>query len=194
MSSDPEIRRWRKRERERLVALRLAASPDERRQWSLAIESRLAPLLRSLPGAVIGLYWPIKGEFDPLPLAGDLAAGGRSVALPAVVDRHQPLEYRAWQQGAEMESGMHGIPAPRHRVVLRPDIVLVPLVGFDEANYRLGYGGGYFDRTIAHLAPQPVTIGVGFETARLPTILPQPHDLALDFVITEKRLRARPSP
>ena len=92
-----------------------------------------------------------------------------------------------------MERGAHGIAEPRERDLVRPEILLVPLVGFDEACHRLGYGGGYFDRTLAALTPPPVTIGIGFELGRLATIGPQAHDIALDFIVTEARLReARP--
>lgn len=187
MDDEHDIRLWRRRERDRLIALRLAAAPEQRRRWSEAIEQRLARRLESLPGATIGAYWPVKGEFDPLPLAARLIAQGRTVALPAVVDRRGPLEYRVWRREAAMETGRHAIPAPKARDVVRPDIILAPLVGFDEARYRLGYGGGYFDRTIAALEPRPIAIGVGFEAARLPTIFPRTHDVALDIIVTEAR-------
>ncbi|HEX7968557.1 MAG TPA: 5-formyltetrahydrofolate cyclo-ligase, partial [Stellaceae bacterium] len=90
-----------------------------------------------------------------------------------------------------MESGAFDIPAPKARQVVRPDILVVPLVGFDAANYRLGYGGGYFDRTLAALDPRPVTVGAGFEASRIATIFPQPHDIALDYIVTEAQLRQK---
>jgi 5-formyltetrahydrofolate cyclo-ligase len=195
MASTAEAEQWRRSERARLIALRLALAPEERRRSSAAIEERLIALLQLLPGRTVGLYWPVKGEFDPRPLAQRLIGEGRAAALPAVIAAGAPLEYRRWQEGATMERGSHGIAEPRERELVRPDIVLVPLVGFDEACHRLGYGGGYFDRTLAALAPRPVTIGVGFEAGRLATIGPQAHDVSLDFVVTEARLReARPIP
>lgn len=180
-----DIKLWRRNERERLVATRLAASPDLHRRWSREVERRLSSLLRDMAGQTIGLYWPLKGEFDPRPLADGLAAQGRRIALPAITDKGKILEYRLWQPGAEIENGAYGIPAPKARQVVLPDILLVPLLGFDRANYRLGYGGGYFDRTLAALAPQPTTIGVGFETARLATVFPQAHDIAMGLIVTE---------
>jgi 5-formyltetrahydrofolate cyclo-ligase len=177
--------------RRRLIAERLALAPEMRARLAAALAERLAALLARLPGDTIGAYWPIKGEFDPLPLIGRLAEAGRIVALPAAVAADAPLEYRVWQPGDAMEQGRHGIPEPRRRRLVRPDILLIPLVGFDEACHRLGYGGGYFDRTLAALAPRPLSIGVGFEAALLPTIDPGAHDVALDFIVTDARLRER---
>ncbi|MGO8916123.1 MAG: 5-formyltetrahydrofolate cyclo-ligase [Stellaceae bacterium] len=192
MSSEREIGLWRRAERKRLMALRLAVPPEQRRHQDAAIERRLEALLDTLPGRSIGVYWPVKGEFDPLPLAERLLAHTRTVALPAVVDRQGPLEYRLWRKGTEMEPGPHDIPAPKSREIVRPEILIVPLVGFDAANYRLGYGGGYFDRTLAAASPRPTTLGVGLEAALLATIFPQPHDVALDFIVTEAALREKP--
>ena len=186
---DPTL--WRRQERDRLIAARTAIGAQLRHSWSAEIARRLSALLDRLPGRVVGLYWPHKAEFDPRPLADNLIAQGRSVALPAIVDRRGPLEYRAWQSDAEMENGTFGIPAPKARQVLRPDTLVVPLVGFDAANYRLGYGGGYFDRTLAALDPRPVAIGVGFEASRIATIFPQPHDIALDYIVTEAQLQRK---
>jgi 5-formyltetrahydrofolate cyclo-ligase len=180
---------WRRGERRRLIALRLALAPAERQRCAAAIEQNLAELLAKLSGATIGFYWPIKGEFDPLPLAERFGREGRIIALPAAIAPAAALEYRAWRPGDAMEPGRHSIPEPRERRLVQPDILVVPLVGFDEERHRLGYGGGYFDRTLAALSPRPITVGVGYEAALLPTIYPQPHDVALDVVVTEARLR-----
>jgi 5-formyltetrahydrofolate cyclo-ligase len=189
MAEVSEREGWRRGERRRLIALRLALPPEERQRCAAAIEQNLAGLLAKLSGGTLGFYWPIKGEFDPLPLAGRLGKEGRSNALPAAIAPSAALEYRAWRPGDAMEPGRHGILEPRERRLVQPDILVVPLVGFDHARHRLGYGGGYFDRTLAALSPRPVTIGVGYEAALLPTIYPQPHDVALDFIVTEARLR-----
>jgi 5,10-methenyltetrahydrofolate synthetase len=189
MAEDGERERWRRGERRRLLASRLALAPEERQRCSAIIEERLERLLAQLPGITIGLYWPIKGEIDPLPLARRLGDTSRVLALPAAPAPGAALEYRAWRPGDPMTEARHGIPEPRERKIVQPDILVVPVVGFDEARYRLGYGGGYFDRTLAALAPRPVTIGVGLEQAGLATIYPQPHDIALDFIVTETRLR-----
>jgi 5-formyltetrahydrofolate cyclo-ligase len=189
MESDGDIRLWRRQQRERLIAARLAVDTERHGRWSKAIERRLAALLDTLPGRVIGFYWPHQGEFDARPLADRLIKQGRSVALPAIVKRRGPLEFRAWRPDAEMETGTYGIPVPKCRHVLVPDILVVPLLGFDARNYRLGYGGGYFDRTLAALVPRPVAVGVGFELSRLASIFPQPYDVAMDFIVTEAELR-----
>lgn len=189
MAQVSERESWRRSERQRLIALRLALAPEERQRCAAAIEKNLAELLAKLSGTTIGFYWPIKGEFDPVPLAERCGREGRIIALPAAIAPGAALEYRAWRLGDAMEPGRHSIPEPRERRLVQPDILVVPLVGFDEERHRLGYGGGYFDRTLAALSPRPVTIGVGYEAAVLPTIYPQPHDVALDFIATEARVR-----
>lgn len=194
MRSEHEVRLWRRGERARLVAARLAASPQTRREQGAAIDARLAALIATLAGRILGIYWPHKAEFDPRPLAEQLSAQGWTSALPAVVGRNGPLEYRRWQPGMEMEVGVYDIPVPRARQVVRPDIVLAPLVGFDAANHRLGYGGGYFDRTLAALAPRPVAIGIGVESALLASVFPRAHDVPMDFIVTEAQLRRRVAP
>jgi 5-formyltetrahydrofolate cyclo-ligase len=189
----PEIKAWRRAERERLLALRMGAPPQERRRWGEAIAANLATLLAERPGILLGIYWPFRAEFDPRPLLPALFAAGSRVALPAVVDKKGPLEYRAWAPGESLVDGVWNIPVPEKRDIVRPHAVLAPLVGFDEECYRLGYGGGYFDRTLAALAPRPMAIGVGFELSRLETIHPQPHDMPMDAIVTEAGLRRRQS-
>jgi 5-formyltetrahydrofolate cyclo-ligase len=185
------LKLWRRAERERLLALRIAVPPVRRRVWGQAIEERLRTLFIERGFLRLGVYWPFRAEFDPRPLVDRLLAAGAAVALPAVVDRKGPLEYRTWRPGEPLVSGVWDIPVPEKREVVVPDAVLAPLVGFDEACYRLGYGGGYFDRTLAALAPKPLAIGVGFELSRIATIHPQPFDMPMDFVVTEAALRRR---
>lgn len=189
----PALKAWRRAERERLLALRAAAPPDLRRQWGEAIAASLAAILAERPGIVLGIYWPFRAEFDPRPLLPALFAQGSRAALPAVVDKKGPLEYRAWAPGESLVDGVWNIPVPEKREILVPQAVLAPLVGFDGACYRLGYGGGYFDRTLAALAPRPLAIGVGFELSRLETIHPQPHDMPMDAVVTEAGILRRQS-
>ena len=101
------------------------------------------------------------------------------------MDSNSPLEFREWTPHSEMIEDRYGIHIPARRDVLRPDAILMPLNGFDGAGYRLGYGGGYFDRSLAGMNPRPLAIGVGFELARLDSIRPQAHDLPMDFIVTE---------
>jgi 5-formyltetrahydrofolate cyclo-ligase len=186
-----ELRAWRRSERQRLLALRLGAPPNERRPWGKVIEARLRSLLACRPGAIVGVYWPFQGEFDPRPLIGWLIADGGTVALPAVVDKKGPLEYRSWKPGEPLVNGVWDIPVPANRDIVIPTAVLAPLVGFDRECYRLGYGGGYFDRTLAALSPRPLAIGVGFELSQIATIFPQSFDVPMDIVVTEARIRYR---
>ena len=170
----------------------MAVPPPERREWAGLIETRLRELLAERPGP-LGVYWPFRAEFDPRPLIDWIIAAGRTVALPVVVDKKGPLEFRAWRPGEKLVDGVWGIPVPERRERITPTIVLAPLVGFDEACYRLGYGGGYFDRTLAALSPRAIAIGVGFEAQRLETIHPQSFDVPMDFIVTETAVRRRPS-
>jgi 5-formyltetrahydrofolate cyclo-ligase len=178
------VRRWRRGERERLLAWRQALSPADRRRCGVPIEDQLRRLIAERPG-VLGVYWPFRAEFDPRPLVDWMVAQGRIVALPVVVDRKGPLEYRAWRPGEPLIDGVWHIPVPEKREVVTPAIVLAPLVGFDRALYRLGYGGGYFDRTLAALTPRPLAIGVGFAAQAIATIHPQPFDVPMDVIVTE---------
>lgn len=182
-----EVRPWRREQRAKLIAYR-SGLPREQRD---AVRDRVVPLLRQIPGlteATIGFYFPFKGEIDLRPLLRELVAGGARAALPAVVEKAKPVEFRAWYPGVTMERGIWDIPVPAPGNPVRPTLLLVPLVGFDAAGYRLGHGGGYYDRTLAVLAPKPLCIGVGYEATRLDTIHPQPHDIPMDAIATEAGL------
>lgn len=185
-----EVKRWRRTERERLIALRQALSAEQRRRLGMRIEAELRGLIADRPG-ILGVYWPFRAEFDPRGLIEWAVAAGRGVALPVVVDRRGPLEYRAWRPGEKLVDGVWNIPVPEKREIVAPAAVLAPLVGFDRACYRLGYGGGYFDRTLAALSPRPLAIGVGFAVQELETIHPQPFDVPMDLIVTEAGVRRR---
>lgn len=186
-----EVKAWRRSERQRLLALRTGTPPAERRRLGSEVEARLRELLIERPGVTLGVYWPFQAEFDPRPLIDWLIAQGSAVALPAVIDKKGPLEYRAWRPGEMLVDGVWNIPIPEKREIVNPQAVLAPLVGFDRQCYRLGYGGGYFDRTLAALTPRPLAIGVGFELSQIETIHPQPFDIPMDIVVTEAETRRR---
>lgn len=141
-----------------------------------------------LSGRILSLYWPIRSEPDLRGLAGPLSALGLRLALPVVDQPGCPLIFRAWAPGDSMVRGHWNIPVPARDDRVQPDIALAPLVGWDADGFRLGYGGGYFDRTLAR-SPRPLAIDVGPEAARLATIFPQPHDIRLDAIVTEAGLR-----
>jgi 5-formyltetrahydrofolate cyclo-ligase len=185
-----ELKLWRRAERERLIGARMAVPAAIRRGWGAAITSALEEIVPRHPG-ILGVYWPFRAEFDPRPLIEALDGEGRRVALPVVIDRKGPLEYRAWRPGEALVSGVWDIPIPEKRAVVLPAMVLAPLVGFDRAGYRLGYGGGYFDRTLAALQPRPRAIGVGFAFQAIDTIYPQSFDIPMDLIVTEAGVRPR---
>ncbi len=178
-----DVMRWRKVERERLIALRVALSPERRAAQASAIARELDRILPS--GApTVSLYWPIRGEPDLRPWMHTLHARGMRVALPVVIAHGRPLEFREWQPQARLERGVWKIPYPADGALVVPDVAIAPLVGFDRACYRLGYGGGFFDRTLASLEPRALAIGVGYPETELPTIFPQPFDVPMDWIVT----------
>lgn len=178
-----DVAAWRRARRAELRARREAISDADRRLWSAAIAANLGRLLGERAPCLLGIYWPIAGEFDAREFAAALLGFGWRLALP-VTKKGEALEYRQWTPGAALIAGLWNIPVPRDGAVVAPDIVLAPLVGFDAKKFRLGNGGGYFDRTLA-LDPRPQAIGVGFEQGRLATIHPQPFDVPMDAIVTE---------
>ncbi len=136
-------------------------------------------------GTTVAICWPHRNEYDARPFAETLRSAGATIAMPVVVAPQAPLIFRAWTANTEMARGTPGIPYPASGAAIRPDVILLPVVGFDAQGYRLGYGGGYFDRTLATLNPRPLVIGTAYEISRIATVHPQPHDIPMDWVITE---------
>jgi 5-formyltetrahydrofolate cyclo-ligase len=184
-----EVRLWRKAKRLALIAQRVALSPAERAAASDRITARLNAALANTTARLIGFYWPFKGEYDPRPLVRGLHNRGVALALPVVIAKAQPLMFRPWSPGVAMTHGVWNIPIPAEGEPVQPDLLLVPLVGFDGAQYRLGYGGGFYDRTLAAMASRPRTIAIGFAGARLRTIHPQSHDIPMDQIVTDDTSR-----
>ena len=145
------------------------------------------------PDAVIGAYWPIKGEFDPLPALHRWKEDGelldepqmRRIALPVVDKLHQTLKFHAWFPGCPMEEDAYGIPKPKETEVVVPTLLFVPCVGYGVGGYRLGYGGGFYDRTLAQLQPKPFTVGLGYACGFVDDLEPEPHDVPLDALLNE---------
>jgi 5-formyltetrahydrofolate cyclo-ligase len=181
-----EIKAWRKAERTRLLAERESLDAATLELWRRRIDFHLS---RSFPGLVtakLAFYWPIRGEYDARPLVQKLRDRGAVTALPVVVAPRQPLAFREWHPGVPLASGPLGIPYPADSEVVIPTAALVPMIGWDEAGYRLGYGSGFFDRTLAGLERKPVAIGVSYELAKLGTIHPQGWDVPMDWIVTER--------
>jgi 5,10-methenyltetrahydrofolate synthetase len=192
MDMDPELlKTWRRAERNRLIAARLALAPELLDSWRHRID---ASLERSFPGLArsrVAFCWPIKNEYDARHLVRTLRERGALTALPVVVGPKQPLAFREWHPGVEMAVGALDIPYPVSSPLVTPDAVLLPMNGWDGQGYRLGYGAGFFDRTLASLPKKPVVIGVSYELARLETIHPQPWDIPADYVVTERGVYRR---
>lgn len=180
-----DVARWRKAERQRLLAARAALPVATRQAAAEVIARRLDQILGDISGKVISAWWPIRAELNLRPWLATLAARGAVAALPLVVEKAASLRFRAWTPGARMERGFWNIPVPAEGGWLIPDIALAPVVGHDLLGYRLGYGGGYFDRTLAQLGPACMPIGIGLSSSLIDTIFPQPHDIRMQRIVTE---------
>lgn len=138
--------------------------------------------------AILGVYSSMRGEIDIHDVAQQHDAQGGLLALPVVVEKSSPVEFWRWRPGMPMTRGLWNIAIPAHRECVVPDALIVPLLGFDPALFRLGYGGGYYDRTLAQISPRPYCIGLGFQSGMLPTIYPQKHDIPMDRIVTDEHL------
>ncbi len=154
-------------------------------RWGSTIDSHLEQLLADVSGQVIAFCWPYQAEYDARSVILHFLGQGARAALPVVVAPRQPMVFREWTPETKTIPGVYDIPVPVNSPEVVPNVVLIAVAGFDEHGHRLGYGGGFFDRTLAMIEPRPTAIGVGFELARVPTIYPQWHDIALDYVVTE---------
>ncbi len=179
-----DVARWRKLERERLMRARLDIAADHRAAQTVAIANALSLLIPAVPGAMVSVYWPIKAEPDLRAWMRSMWERGTRIALPVAIALGQPLVFREWRPDARMARGLWNIPYPAEGAEVIPAVVLAPLVGFDQDCFRLGYGGGFFDRTLARFPTKPLVIGVGYPDAMIATIHPQPHDIAMDWIVT----------
>jgi 5-formyltetrahydrofolate cyclo-ligase len=189
-----DVARWRRAERTRLVGLRKGLGQAGRARVSDTIGGHLGRVLAERGverGCVLSGYWPIKGEPDLRPVLAELHRAGVTIALPVVETRAAPLVFRRWTPETRLVLGDWNILVPPPDAgVVTPNIALAPCLGWDDGCYRLGWGGGYFDRTLAVLSPRPLTIGIALTAAHLPTIFPQPHDVPLDLILTEDGVAA----
>lgn len=180
---DPETRRdvarFRKAERARLMAARRALPADQLKTQSNIVTEALAALIPPRCGQTIALYWPIRGELDLRPWMTAAHEQGAQIALPVVVEKDAPVAFHRWEPGCAMTRGVWNIPVPQSAEPLTPDVVIAPLLGIDAAGYRLGNGGGYYDRTLAALPRLPQVIGVGHDFCRMDTIFPMPWDVPM---------------
>ncbi|MFW9595905.1 MAG: 5-formyltetrahydrofolate cyclo-ligase [Macromonas sp.] len=180
--------------RQQLVAERLHL-PD-RLARAEALQRVLRVWLVDRPDVVIGAYWPIKGEFDPLPALFRWQEAGmeadalnarqkRRIGLPVINKIDRTLSFYTWYPGCPMEEDAYGIPKPKDTELIQPTLLFVPCVGYGPGGYRLGYGGGFYDRTLAQLQPRPFTVGLGYTHGFLPDLEPEPHDVPLDAILND---------
>lgn len=171
--------------RTKLVAARQAL-PD-RLERAVQLQSVLRVWLTGRREKAIGAYWPIKGEFDPLPALFRWSEGApdRVIGLPVVDKDKGSLQFHVWYPGCPTELDAYDIPKPKGTEVFQPDMLLLPCVGYGPAGVRLGYGGGFYDRTVLALTPRPVTVGLCYSNGFLPLLRAQPDDLPLDALVTD---------
>ena len=177
--------------RQRLIRERLDL-PD-RLQLSEQLQRVMRFWLVDRQDTVIGAYWPIKGEFDPLPALHRWKEDGelleepqlRRIALPVINKENKTLTFHAWYPGCPMEEDAYGIPKPKDTELVTPTLLFVPCVGYGPGGYRLGYGGGFYDRTLASLEPHPFTVGLGFTHGFVEDLMPDEHDIPLDAILND---------
>ncbi len=196
--------------RQRLVQERLHL-PD-RLERIARLQQVMRMWLMDRQDAVVGAYWPIKGEFDPLPALyrwqEDAVLGSsihtledaavkqnlnllnpsdqqRRIGLPVVNKEHKTLIFYSWYPGCPMETDAYDIPKPKDTAIVVPTLLFVPCVGYAPGGYRLGYGGGFYDRTLATLQPKPFTVGLAYSNALVPDFQPEAHDVPLDAILTD---------
>lgn len=174
---------WRRALRRDMVARRTALDAAGHAALSARVVAHV--LAHFAPPQVAAFCWPIKQEPDVRAVLAAWAGQGVRAALPVVVAENAALAFRAWTADSVLVPDRYGIPMPAAGDWLVPDLILLPLNGFDGAGYRLGYGGGYFDRTLAACTPRPLAVGVGFEINRLASIRPEAHDQRLDWIVTD---------
>ncbi|QAU35953.1 5-formyltetrahydrofolate cyclo-ligase [Janthinobacterium sp. 17J80-10] len=170
--------------RKDLIAQRQASAADERATWDAAIGKHLRHLLERQPAQAIGAFWPMRSEPDLRRLFAEWAAAGVKLALPVVIDPDLPLKFLAWMPGDPLTKDAMGVWVPAGASgEVTPDLLLVPCVGYNRERFRLGYGGGFYDRTLANV-PRPRAIGIAYACARADFTV-EAHDIALDAIVTE---------
>ena len=171
--------------RANLIAAREAMPAADRAMAEAAIGRHLTALLDELAPTTLGFCWPYRAEADLTAVLQIWFAADaqRRLALPVV--EGEQMRFREWQPNSAMALDQFGIPTPQEGAWLSPDLLLIPVNGFDARGYRLGYGGGYFDRALAAWQPRPLCVGVGFEIARVDDLAPQAHDIPMDWIVSE---------
>jgi 5-formyltetrahydrofolate cyclo-ligase len=193
MTVDEDKKAARKKAAERRNAA-FAADPDAGERLARLVIGNAAALGLA-PGVAVSAYWPMREEMDVKPLLRELVRLGCAVALPVVVGKGKPLVFRRWRPGMVLQSGTFGLSEPgADEPEVTPRIVFAPLLAFDRRGNRIGWGAGFYDRTLAGLrARGPVTaVGVAYAAQELADVPADAHDQPLDWIATEREiLRAR---
>jgi 5-formyltetrahydrofolate cyclo-ligase len=178
--------------RKALLARRAAIEPHQKLEWDARIGAQLLAWWAARQDAglhvdsVLGVYWPLRGEPDLQETYAKLADAGVQLALPMVLEKHAPLAFASWTPGEAMVKDSMGVAVPAdQRLLGLPSVIVVPCLGFNEGRFRLGYGGGYYDRTLA-VTPRPTTIGVAYSAQQV-AFDSDLHDIGLDLVLTETK-------
>lgn len=166
----------------------------DRHERAMQLQEVLRVWLTGRSDHDVGTYWPIKGEFDTLPamFRWSEANSKRRIGLPVVNRETHQLRFHVWYPGCEMEADAYGIPKPKDTAAFEPSLLLVPCVGYGPGGVRLGYGGGFFDRTLAALQPRPFTVGLAYSHGHVPWLQADPWDVPLDVVLTEDGVAWQP--
>jgi 5-formyltetrahydrofolate cyclo-ligase len=176
----------KQRLRKELLAARKAMAPEEKAWRDAAIGRHLLDWLEAHPVKSMGVYWPHAGEPDLTPVYPELAARGVTLALPVVVKRDAPLVFYAWRPGEELVKDAHGVMAPVGRdCPVEPESLLLPCVGFNEEGYRLGYGGGYYDRTLAAM-PEAHAVGIAYAAGKV-VFEKDAFDMVMELILSESQ-------
>lgn len=188
--TDPSIEEAKAALRIRARAQRAAIATGSKPDAARAAAGHFLKGIRLAPADIVSAYWPIREELDCRPLLTELMDALQPVCLPVVVGDDQPLDMRLWEQGAPLYPSGFGTLAPSEIAPrVEPDCIVVPLLGFDSRGTRLGYGGGYYDRTLAAMRKRPVLVGFAFSAQELPLVPREAHDVPLDWVVTELGVR-----
>jgi len=192
MDNSDESKALQKKALRKVLVEQRLAMPDRLQRADL-LQRVMRIWLVGRPDAVIGAYWPIKGEFDPLPALHRWKEDGelidqpqpRRIGLPVVNREHKTMSFHAWYPGCPMEEDAYGIPKPKDTELIVPTLLFVPCVGYGPGGYRLGYGGGFYDRMLASLSPRPFTVGLGYGPGFVDDLEPELHDMPLDAILND---------
>jgi len=184
--TDPTLDQQKEALRERAKALRAKVPQADHAEAARFAAAHFFGAVTPAPGQIVACYWPIRDEIDSRPVLAELMDSGQPVCLPVVVGEDRPLEMRLWELGTMLYPSGFGSLAPGENAPrVEPDILVIPLLGFDGAGTRLGYGRGYYDRTLAAMSRKPLVVGMAFAIQQLDFIPRGDHDVPLDIVVTE---------